>query len=67
MTLRSAAILALIGTLLLTLLTAVDFIRTVLGVLRDVIPAIAIVRSFICLLAAATVTVFFYVFSRAQR
>ena len=67
MTLRSAAVLALIGTLLLTLLTAVDFIRTVLGVLRDVIPAMAMVRSFICLLGAATVTVFFYVFSRAQR
>ncbi len=67
MTLRSAAVLALIGTLLLTILTAVDFIRTVVGVVHDVIPAMALVRAFICLLGAASVTVFFFVFSHTER
>ena len=66
MTLKNAAAVALSGTILLTILLAVDFINTTLGILRDVIPAMAIVRSFICLFAGITVTVFFYAFRRAQ-
>ena len=66
MNLKSAALLALIGTLLLTILLAADFINTVLGVLRDVIPAMALLRSLVYLFASLSVTVFFYVFNRAQ-
>jgi hypothetical protein len=66
MTLKSASFLALIGTLLLTILLAFDFIRTILGILRDVIPAVAFLRSLIYLFASLSVTVFFYVFHRAE-
>jgi hypothetical protein len=66
MNLKNAALLALIGTLLLTVLLAADFIRTVSGILRDIIPAMALLRSLIHLLASLTVTLFFYVFNRAQ-
>ena len=66
MTLKSAAFLALIGTLLLTILLAMDFITTVSGVLGDVIPAIVLLRSLIYLFASVSALVFFYVFQRAQ-
>ncbi len=66
MSLKNAAFLALIGTLLLTILLAADFIRTVSGVLNDVVPAMALLRSLVDLLASLGVTVFLYVFHRAQ-
>jgi hypothetical protein len=66
MTLKSAATLALIGTLLLTFVLAADFITTVSGVLSDVVPAIALLRSLIYLFASVSALVFFYVFSKAQ-
>lgn len=66
MSMKNASFLALIGTLLLTILLALDFIKTVSGVLNDVVPAMAIPRSLVYLLASLTVTVFFYVFNRAQ-
>lgn len=66
MTLKNAAALALIGTLLLTVLLAVDFLNTALGVVRDVVPAAAILRSLVYLFAGVAVTVFFYVFNREQ-
>ncbi len=66
MTLKNAAFLALIGTLLLTVLVAIDFINTVSGVLHDLLPAVALVRSLVYLFASLCVTVFFYVFQRAQ-
>ena len=66
MTLRQSAFLALIGTLLLTILLALDFIITVSGVLGDVVPAMALLRSLIYLFASLSVTVLFYVFYRNQ-
>jgi hypothetical protein len=66
MALKNAALLALIGTLLLTILVALDFIKTVSGVLNDVIPSMALPRSLVYLLASLGVTVFFYVFHRGQ-
>ena len=66
MTLKNVAFLALIGMLLLTLLLAVDFIRTVSGVMNDVVPAMALLRSLVYLLASISVTAFFYVFHGAQ-
>ena len=66
MNMKNAALLALIGTLLLTILVVLDFIKTVSGVLNDVVPAMALLRSLVYLVASLSVTVFFYVFHRAQ-
>jgi hypothetical protein len=67
MNLKSAAFLALVGMILLTLLVVADFINVVEGVLRDLIPAMMLLRSIIYLLASIGLTVFLWVFHRAQR
>jgi len=66
MSLKSAALLALIGTMLLTVLVVAHFISTVLGVMREVIPAMALVTSLVHLFASLSVLVFFFVFYRKQ-
>jgi hypothetical protein len=66
MSLKSAALLALIGIGLLTVWVLASFITTVLGVMRDVTPAIALLTSLVQLLASLSALVFFYVFHRAQ-
>ena len=65
MTPKNAALLAFIGTLLLTILVTFDFVNTVSGVLRDIVPVMALVRSLIYLLASVTVTLFFFLFYKA--
>lgn len=67
MNLKSAAFLALVTMLLLTLLVIADFINVVLGVLRDILPAMMLLRSIIYLMASIGLTVFLWVFHRAQR
>jgi hypothetical protein len=66
MRLKSAALLALIGIGLLTVWVTAGFITIVLGVMRDVIPAMALLTSLVHLFASVSVLVFFYVFHRAQ-
>jgi hypothetical protein len=66
MTFKNAATLALIGTLVLTVLLAIDFVNSFLAVARGLIPAMAVLRILIYLFASLTVTVFFYVFNRSQ-
>ena len=66
MSLKTAAFLALIGMILLTVLVTADFINTVTGIMHDVVPAMALLRSLVYLLASLTVTVFFWVFQKAQ-
>lgn len=66
MSLKNAALLALIGTILLTVLLVVSFIFTLLGVMRDVVPAMTLLTSLVHVVASVTVMVFFYVFHRAQ-
>ena len=66
MNLKGAAFLALIGTVLLTTLLVLDFINTVVGVMRDVVPAMALLRSLVYAFASLSVMVFFYFFNRAQ-
>ena len=66
MTLKNAALLALIGIILLTVLVVASFISTLLGVMRDLIPATALLTSLVHLFASLTVLVFFYVFYRKQ-
>ena len=66
MTLKNAALLALVATLFLSCLLALDFINTLVGILHDVIPVVALLRSLIYLLASLSLTLFFYVFHKAQ-
>jgi hypothetical protein len=66
MTLKSAALLALIGTILATLLLVVGLIDDALGVARGVVPEMRLVTSFIYAFAAISVAVFFYIFHKVQ-
>jgi hypothetical protein len=67
MTLKNAALLALIGTILMTALSVWTFILTLLSVLRDLVPAVTVFQSFIYAFGCFSVTVFFYVCHRAQK
>jgi hypothetical protein len=66
MTLKNAGLLALVGTLLATMLLVVDFIEDFLGVVRGLIPAIRLVTSLIYAFAGIAVVVFLYVFHKKQ-
>lgn len=67
MNLKNAAFLALVAMILLTILVAADFINVVLGVARDLLPSMALVRSLIYTFASICVTVFLYVFYKTSR
>ena len=66
MTLKNVAFLAFLGTLLLTIVVAFDFVNAALGVLRNIVPAVAVLRLIIYLFASVSVTVFFYVLYKGQ-
>jgi hypothetical protein len=66
MTLKTAALLALIGTILMTALLVWTFVLTFLNVLRDLVPAVTLFQSFIYAFGCFSVMVFFYVFYRGQ-
>jgi hypothetical protein len=66
MTLKNAALLALVGMILLTVLVIAGFIRDVSGMTDGVVPPIRVLISLIQLLASLSVTVFFFVFHKAQ-
>ncbi|MFZ2085432.1 MAG: hypothetical protein WBV98_25575 [Candidatus Sulfotelmatobacter sp.] len=66
MTLKNAALLALIGTILMTALLVWTFVLTFLNVLRDLVPAVTLFQSFIYAFGSFSVALFFYVFHRAQ-
>jgi hypothetical protein len=66
MTLKNATVFALIGMILLTALLLAGFIRDMVSLLRDVIPAIALLTSLIHVLASLGLTVFLYAFHKSQ-
>ena len=66
MTLKSAALLALIGTILGTALLLWTFVFDVVNVLRGLVPLQTLFSSFIYAFACLSVAVFFYVFHRTQ-
>ena len=66
MTLKNAALLALIGTVLMTALLGLTFVFNVINALRGLIPALTLFSSFIYAFGCFSVAVFFYVFHRAQ-
>ncbi len=63
---KNAALLAFVGTLLLTVVVTVDFIRAISGVLGGFVPTMALLRSLVYLFASVSVTMFFWVFGRGQ-
>jgi hypothetical protein len=67
MTLKNAALLALVGTILMTALLVWNFVFTLLNVLRDLVPAVSLFSSLIYAFGSLTVMVFFFVFHRAQQ
>lgn len=66
MTLKNAALLALIGTILTTALLAFHFILNVVNVLRGLVPAVMLVSSLIYAFGAFSLAVFFFVFHKEQ-
>src|ERR1035441_3610258 len=66
MTLKSAALFALVGMFLLTVVLALGFIRDISAFTSDAIAAMEMLISLIHLLASLSVTVFLYVFYRAH-
>jgi len=66
MSLRNAALFALIGMILLTVLLAAVFLRDLLSAIRGVLAAIELLTSAIRLLASLGLTVFLYVFHKNQ-
>jgi hypothetical protein len=66
MTVKSAAFFALIGMILLTVVVALGFIRDASAFASGAIAVNAMLVSLIHLLASLSVTVFLYVFHKAQ-
>jgi hypothetical protein len=66
MTLKSAALFALVGMILLTVVVALGFIREISAFASGAIAANAMLVSLIHLLASLSVTVFLYVFYSKQ-
>jgi len=58
--------LALIGTLLTTLLQAIHLVLTIMNILRGLVPAMAIVTSLLTTFASLTLVLFFLTFYRSQ-
>jgi hypothetical protein len=66
MTLKNAALLALVGTFLMTALLAEHFVFNLINVLRDLSPAVTLFSTFIYAFGCFTVALFFFVFHRSQ-
>ena len=66
MTLKNAASLALIGTILATVLLVCTFVFSFVNVLRGLAPPLMLFPWFVYSFACFSVAVFFYVFHRAQ-
>jgi hypothetical protein len=64
MSLKNAAFLALIGTILTTVLLVYNLILSVLNVMRGLIPLDTLFSTLIYAFASLTVAVFFFVFYR---
>jgi len=64
MTLKTAAFLAMIGTILTTVVLVYNLIFSVLNVMRGLIPVDTLFTALIYAFASLTVAVFFYVFHK---
>jgi hypothetical protein len=66
MSLKNAALLALIGMILLTVLLAANLIKDVSALMRGLIADVQFLTSLVYFLASLSVTAFFYVFHKTQ-
>jgi len=66
MTIKSAAFLALIGTVLITALLMWAFVFHVVNVVRSVEEPVVLFASFVYAFVSLTLAIFFFVFHRAQ-
>jgi hypothetical protein len=66
MTLKTAALVALMGTILATVLLVCIFVFNFVNVLRGLAPPLMLFPWFVYAFACFSMTVFFYVFHRAQ-
>ena len=66
MALKNAALLALIGTILITALGVGQLILDILNAVRGLIPAMKLLSSFIYAFACFSLAMFFYSFHKAQ-
>jgi len=66
MTLKTAALLALIGTVLVTALLVWNLIFSVVNVVRGLLPAVVLFPALIYAFAALSVALFFAVFRKTQ-
>lgn len=66
MNLKNAAFLALVGTVMLTVVLIAGFIFDALNVLRGLIPATRVLISFIYAFAGLSASVFLHAFHKAQ-
>jgi hypothetical protein len=66
MTLKNAALLALIGTVLMMALLVWNFVVNFLSLLRGLVPAVTLFSSLIYAFGAFSVMMFFFVFHRTQ-
>lgn len=66
MSLKKAALLSLIGTVLMTVLLAWVFVSNVLNAMRGLAPGVRLFSSFIYAFGCFSVAAFFYVFHRRQ-
>ena len=64
MSLKNAAVLAFVGTLLAAAILVWNLIFDVLGVLRGLIPAVRLISIMVYAFAAVTITLFFYVLQK---
>jgi phosphoglycerol transferase MdoB-like AlkP superfamily enzyme len=67
MSLKSAATLAFIGTLLAAALLVWNFVFDVMNVIQGLVPAVRLFSSLIYAFAAVSLAVFFYVSQKTQR
>jgi uncharacterized membrane protein YuzA (DUF378 family) len=66
MTLKNTALLALVGTILATILLVASFIGDVFDVVRGLIPAMRLLTSLIYAFAGLSMVVFLYAFHKGQ-
>ena len=66
MTLKNAALLALIGMILVTIVLAVAFSASLVGFLHGVVPALTFLSSLIRLFGSLSLAVFFWIFQKRE-
>ena len=66
MNLKSAAFLAMVGTVVLTLMLAVALVEDLSNNIAGLIPLIAVIKDLIFTFVALTLAIFFFAFHKGQ-